>query len=300
MPVKVKYDMLFTQAKPQSLIGKIIQFPISRILIIAAFVAPYLLIHNTILMDAILTTAEPALSALRYADVVISIVIILFLYSLYTKHIEKRNAHEISLKSGFQELGTGFLIALCLVGFMVALMAVLGFYRIEGIGPTKIIIDSIFLFGMGAFIQELLFRLILFRLLEELLGSWITLVVVALIFGIAHLGNPNASVLTTASLVLGDVMLAAAYLYTRRLWLVWGIHFGWNFFQDGIFGMPNSGISDFASWIQPEITGPVWLTGGNFGIEASYVALFLTLLVGVFILRLAIKNKQIAPPFWSR
>jgi len=95
-------------------------------------------------------------------------------------------------------------------------------------------------------------------------------------------------------------MLAAAYLCTQRLWLVWGIHFGWNFFQDGIFGMPNSGITDFASWIQPQITGPVWLTAGNFGIEVSTVALFLTLLVGVFILRFVIKNKQIAPPVWSR
>ncbi len=298
--MKVNYDMLFTQAKPQSLFGKIIQFPVFRILIIAIFVAPYLLIHNTILMDAILRTSEPFLSALRYGDTVISIVIILFLYSLYTKHIEKRKAHEISLKSGFQELSTGFLIAFCLIGFMVVLMAVLGFYRIEGTGSVKIIIDSIFLFGMGALIQELAFRLILFRLLDELLGSWITLVVVALIFGMAHLGNPNATALTTASIVLSDVMLAAAFLYTRRLWLVWGIHFGWNFFQDGIFGMPNSGITDFASWIQPEITGPVWLTGGSFGIEASYVALFLTVLVGVYILRLAIKDSQIAPPIWSR
>lgn len=300
MPMNITYDMLFTQAKPQSSAGKIIQFPVFRILIIALFIAPYLLIHNTVLMDAILTTAEPILSALRYTDAIISILIILFLYSIYTKYIEKRKAHEISLKNGFQEFGTGLLIALCLVGFMVALMAILGFYRIEGTDSAKFIVDSIFLFGLGAFIQELLFRVILFRLLEELLGSWITIFAIALIFGLAHLGNPNATAMTTASLVLSDVLLAASFLFTRRLWLVWGIHFGWNFFQDGIFGMPNSGLTDFASWIQPEITGPVWLTGGNFGIEASYVALFLTLVVGVIILRLSIKNKQIAPPIWSR
>jgi membrane protease YdiL (CAAX protease family) len=298
--MNVTYNMLFTQVKPQSLIGKFIHFPIVRIFIVAVFIAPFLLLHNTVLMDAILTTAEPLLSALRYLDAVITILIVLLLYSLYTKHVEKRKAHEISLKSSFREFGAGLLIALCLVGFMVVLMAILGFYRIESTESAKIIFDSFFLFGVGAFIQEFGFRLILFRLLDELLGSWITFVIVALIFGIAHLGNPNATALTTASLILGDVMLAAAYLYTRRLWLVWGIHFGWNFFQDGIFGMPNSGITDFASWIQPQITGPVWLTGGNFGIEASTVALFLTLLVGVFILRLVIKNKQIAPPVWSR
>jgi len=298
--MNITYDMLFSKVKPQSVGGKIVQFPIFRILIIVIFMVPYLLVHNTIIMDAILAAAEPVRSGLRYIDAVISIVIILLLYNLYVRHIEKRKAHEISTKNSIQELGAGILVSLFLVGFMVALLAILGFYRVVGMDSIKVIVDGIFLFGIGAFIQELGFRLVLFRLLEELLGSWITLVVVALTFGIVHLGNPNATAMTTASLVLGDVMLAAAFIYTRRLWLVWGIHFGWNLFQDGIFGMPNSGITDFASWIHPEISGPVWLTGGSFGIEASYIALFLTVLVGIFILRLAVKKGQIAPPLWSR
>lgn len=298
--MKVAYDSLFSQTKPQSLVGKTIQFPILRILIVVIFIGPYLFFHNTVLMDYVVSTAEPLRSIMVNVDSVISIIIILFLYSLYTRSIEKRKAHEISLKNGLQELGKGVLIALFLVGFMVSLMAILGFYRIEGTDSFKIVADSIFFFGIGAFIQELGLRLVLFRLLEELLGSWISLVMVAAIFGIAHLSNPNATAFTTAFLVLGDVLLAAAFIYTRRLWLVWGIHFGWNLFQDGVFGMPNSGVTKFPSWIQPEITGPEWLTGGSFGIEASYVTVFLSLFVGIFILRLAIRKGQIAPPIWSR
>ena len=298
--MKVAYDLLFSQRKPQSLGGKIIQFPIFRILLIMIIIGPYLLFHNTIIMDYIVSTTEPLRSILVNIDAVISIIIILFLYSLYTKYIEKRKAHEISLKNGLQELGTGVLIALFLVGFMVSLMAIFGFYRIDGTDSLKIVVDGIFLFGIGAFIQELGFRLVLFRLLEELLGSWFSLVMVAAIFGIAHLSNPNATAFTTASLVMGDVLLAAAFIYTRRLWLVWGIHFGWNLFQDGVFGMPNSGVTEFSSWIQPEITGPEWLTGGSFGIEASYVTVLLSLFVGIFILRLAVRKGQIAPPIWSR
>jgi membrane protease YdiL (CAAX protease family) len=214
--MNITYDMLFSKVKPQSIGGKIVQFPIFRILIIVIFMAPYLLVHNTIIMDAILAAAEPVRSGLRYIDAVISIVIILLLYNLYVRHIEKRKAHEISTKNSIQELGAGILVSLFLVGFMVALLAILGFYRVVGTDSVKVIVDGIFLFGIGAFIQELGFRLVLFRLLEELLGSWITLVVVALIFGIVHLGNPNATAMTTASLVLGDVMLAAAFIYTRR------------------------------------------------------------------------------------
>jgi len=188
--MNITYDMLFSEVKPQSVGGKIVQFPIFRILIIVIFMAPYLLVHNTIIMDAILAAAEPVQSGLRYIDAVISIVIILLLYNLYVRHIEKRKAHEISTKNSIQELSAGILVSLFLVGFMVALLAILGFYRVVGMDSIKVIVDGIFLFGIGAFIQELGFRLVLFRLLEELLGSWITLVVVAYAQAVVGVGHP--------------------------------------------------------------------------------------------------------------
>ena len=74
----------------------------------------------------------------------------------------------------------------------------------------------------------------------------------------------------------------------------------WNFFQDGIFGMPNSGITEFPSWIVSEISGAKWITGGSFGIEASYIAIFMSLLVGLIIFKGAIQKNQIVKPLWVR
>jgi hypothetical protein len=121
-----------------------------------------------------------------------------------------------------------------------------------------------------------------------------------LVFSIAHIGNDNATIWTTAALVLTDILMVAAYMYTRRLWLVWGLHFSHNFFQDGIFGMPNSGITELVSWVEAETTGPAWLTGGAFGIEASVVFVILSLLLGLGMLLLVIRRNQVVAPVWKR
>lgn len=280
--------------------GKIIQFPIVRIIIVALFIVPYLLIHNNFIADFVASASGAKHFVLEIADVVVSLLVILLLYRFYTRYIEKRDAVEVSGSRSVSEIGWGVLISLGLVGFMVLLMTILGYYRIERVNSPEILISSLFFFGMGAFIQEMAFCVVLFRLIEELLGSWYAFIVVSVIFGIAHLGNPEAGVWSTTALILGEVMLIAAFVYTRRLWFVWGIHLGWNYFQDGVFGMPNSGVTEFDSWIQPVVNGPAWVTGGNFGIETSYIAVFLSLIVGLLILKRALKRKQIVSPVWRR
>ena len=291
---------LFTQANPVTLQGKILQFPLVRILLVALFIVPFLIFHNRFIADFIVSTEERIQSVLNSLDAVVSITVMILLYSFYTRVVEKRQAHEISLAKSLKEMSSGFFISFGLVGFMVLLMAVLGYYEVGHLNSSLSILEAIFFFGIGSFIQVLLFRLILFRLTEELMGTWMAFALVAAVFGIAHIANPNAGAGSTVALVLGDVLLAAAFIYTRRLWLVWGIHMGWNFFQDGIFGMPNSGITELVSWIQPDISGPNWITGGNFGIELSYIALLLSLVFGIIIFKKAIEKRQIVPPVWKR
>lgn len=296
----VKPEQLFTGAHPSGVLGKIAQFPLVRILWFALFLAPFLLLHNTVITDSIIAAPEPYSSWLSDVDAVASIVIILGLYALYVRWVERRGAHEIGRKGAFREFALGFLISLALVGFMVALMAILGYYRVDEYGPPRLILDALCHRAVGAFIQVLAFRLILFRLTEEIVGTWMAFIAVALVFGFAHLANENATVWTSMALVLSDVILAAAFIYTRRLWMAWGVHAGWNFFQDGVFGLPNSGITSLVSWITPKVSGPEWLTGGDFGIEASRIALLLTVAVGGLILWRAIVRKQLVRPVWRR
>jgi len=102
------------------------------------------------------------------------------------------------------------------------------------------------------------------------------------------------------AIALQDIILSGAFILTRRVWLCWGIHWGWNFTQDGILGMPNSGVELLPSWFNSEISGPVWLTGGDIGIELSVLGVLLNIIVGIILIKISIKHKKILPPVWRR
>lgn len=297
--MRVPYSQLFTQSHPKSVTGKIIQFPVTRMITAALFLLLYLLFHNNVVANSLAAYSGPLRSLFVNADAVLSLAILLLIYSLYVKWVEKRKAFEISAKGSLKEFGIGFLTSFALVGFMVLLLSLLGYYRISQLGLPGIIVDVFFSFGMGAFLQVLFFRLILFRLSEELLGSWLAFLLTTMIFALAHLDNPNVTLWTTISMIITDILFIAAFMYTRRLWLIWGLHMSLNFFQDGIFGMPNSGVTSLESWILPQIAGPQWITGGSFGIEASLIFVFLSLVVGLIVLKIAIKQNQIVLPVWK-
>lgn len=88
--------------------------------------------------------------------------------------------------------------------------------------------------------------------------------------------------------VEAGLLLGAAYKYSGTLWLPIGIHWGWNFFQGNIFGFAVSGGDAGSSLIQSSVQGPVILTGGAFGAEASVIAMVLGVLLSVwFIVKVA-------------
>jgi hypothetical protein len=106
---------------------------------------------------------------------------------------------------------------------------------------------------------------------------------------------------STAAIALeAGVLLAAAYMYSRSLWFVMGLHFAWNFTEGGIFatsvsGGPTEGVIrvSFAS-------GKDWLTGGQFGPEASLPAVLICLAAGIAFIMMAKRANRVVPPSWRR
>jgi membrane protease YdiL (CAAX protease family) len=151
----------------------------------------------------------------------------------------------------------------------------------------------------SGFYEELLLRGILFRIIERPLGTWISLTISALVFGAGHLANPGATLFTSAAIAVeAGVLLAGAYMMTRRLWVPIGIHFGWNFAQGGIFGIAVSG-NPVVGWLTTSLEGPKLLSGGSFGAEASIVAVTLCTCTGGWFVWRSIRLGQIRPPMWA-
>lgn len=147
--------------------------------------------------------------------------------------------------------------------------------------------------------EETLFRGIVQRQIERMGGSWVALAITSAIFGFAHLMNPNATLVAGIAITVeAGLLLGAAYLVTRRLWLPIGIHAGWNFTQAWVFSAPVSGGAVKPGLLVTRLDGPVWLTGGAFGLEASLVAMVVATAAGLVMLRIAIRRGQMRRAEW--
>lgn len=218
------------------------------------------------------------------------------------KFMERRPLEELMgpPKSAIAELAIGFALAAGIVSVCIGIFAAFGWYRIESaaIGPPFATMALLFFFV--AIDEEIAFRGLLFRTLEDGLGSWAALVLSGLFFGFAHAGNQNSTIFTNSAIAIeAGLLLGAAYMVTRRLWLVFGLHWAWNLFEGPVWGLPVSGIQ-LPSLIDATELGPDAWTGGAFGPEGGGVMVILCSLVTVAMLYRARRGGMVRGPMWSR
>jgi membrane protease YdiL (CAAX protease family) len=290
----------FSAFQPRKTWQHISNFPLVRILIAIVFLVPVVLIHNTIVRFAKEMFEQSSYEWFKDVWWLVDIAIFILAYYFYTRLVEKRPAREFFTSGAVPETGFGVAIGAILVSATVGIMFMARSYTVDSLGSWETFVHLLRQFGVDAFMEELVFRIIVFRLLEEWLGSLWGFVIASSICSLAHMGNPHSTVWTTVSISALSVLLTASFLLTRRIWLAWGVHFGWNYFQTAVFGMANSGRSDHVTFITPRITGPEWLTGGAFGIEASWLAFAIVTVTAVIIIRIAVQRGQVVKPQWRR
>ena len=185
-------------------------------------------------------------------------------------------------RNAVRDFALGLVIGAALFCAVILQLALTGHYHIDAVHVTPDLAIAVLLFLPGAATEELLFRGVLFRLLEEWSGAWIALAVSSMLFGLAHLANPGATAESALAIALeAGLLLGLAYVATRSLWLPIGLHFAWNYCEGPIFGTTVSGHAVLASAVTARVDGPAWLTGGTFGPEAG-IAAIVTSLVASF------------------
>jgi len=97
-------------------------------------------------------------------------------------------------------------------------------------------------------------------------------------FGFAHLGNQNATALSTINIVIIGFVLALPYLLTGELGISIGIHLTWNLFEGTVYGFPVSGITPTTHFLAIQQSGPDLWTGGAFGPEAGLICILWTVI----------------------
>jgi membrane protease YdiL (CAAX protease family) len=221
-------------------------------------------------------------------------------YILFVRLIEKRKATELS-RFRVSLLPLGAFVGLVWFALLMLMLYAAGHYQISGVGlPNRVLSAAIFALGTAIW-EEVTFRGLLFRVSEQTFGTWIGVLASAVVFGAIHGLNPNASLAASIAIILeSGVLLAAAYFATRTLWLPIGLHFGWNFAEDFIFGVRTSGHAARPAIVEGTLTGsPLW-TGGDYGLESSIWAIAMASIMSAILIVVAVRRGEIVPLMPSR
>ena len=232
--------------------------------------------------------AVPAISNtwLRMAACIGAGCFALFVYAIWTNLTEHRPITELDLNRTWKDLGLGLLLGVLYFGAVVGLMALAGSYSITE-AHLNIIpqLASFLMFFFVAVFEEILFRGVVFRMIDDRWNTAVALILSALLFGAIHIWNPGATLWSSFAIAVeAGLLLGAAYKHSGTLWLPIGIHWAWNYVQGNVLGFAVSGTQAGDKIFSSIISGPDWVTGGIFGAEASVPAVAVGLLLTIILL----------------
>jgi hypothetical protein len=267
------------------------------------------LIIGTVIFACVVTIGvlfrqfRPPMSKLEFTAIFAALNVALCFagYKLVLRHLGEHPRDDLRFRGAAKSLTLGLLAGLVLFSAVVGVAAATGSYAITGCCSTTqlpiILLDAGI---MAAVTEEFFFRGILFRWVEEFAGSWAALLVTALLFGLAHRANPNATWFSSFAIAVeAGILLGGAYMLTRSLWLPIGLHAAWNFAEGYIFDVPVSGQAE-QGLVTAKLSGPVLLSGGPFGLEASVIAVIIAGAAGVWFVWMAVKRGELVQPLWVR
>jgi len=289
-------DQTIEVAAEKPMWRRIVDFPLVAMLIaLALFIFATALAHN---LGKLVPTGLPSRGIALGA---INLALVLLTYKLVIVRLGERPRDDLPARDLLRQLGKGLGAGVALFSLAVAIAAVVGVYHVQGWGDaSSLLLDLVMVGIVPALVEELLFRGILFRWIEDFGGSWAALVITSALFGLAHILNPGATWFSSFSVAVeAGLLLGGAYMLTRSLWMPIGLHAAWNFTQGGIFGVPVSGHVSHGL-VQATLTGPPLLSGGAFGLEASVIALAVCTAAGMWFVWLAVKRGELMQPWWVR
>lgn len=186
---------------------------------------------------------------------------------------------------GLREFGVGAAMGWGMVVAVFVVIALAGHFYVQLWTTSrawKLLLLNLAILGTTALAAEIAFRGYPFQKLIQAAGPFAATLIAGAVFALLKLQDPAAT--PTAMWVSGmaAILLSIGYLRTRALWFPWGVHFAWLACIGILFGQPLAGTRQSSSVIRTYVDGPSWLTGNEYGPEASVVAL-IVLWIGLYV-----------------
>ena len=231
-----------------------------------------------------------------------SIVVTVAAYWLVIHLLQRRKVTELAPAKALPHAAAGWGLGTAILVVAALLMAAVGVLRWEGgINGNAALLGPLFVLGLVPGItEEVIARGVLLGVVERGLGTWAGVIVSSLLFGLGHAANPNATAWSSIAIGLeAGLLLGMAYVWTRSLWFVFGLHAAWNYTQGPLLGIPVSGLK-IDGLLSAHASGPELLSGGPFGAEASVLTVLLCVSIAAWFTKKAIADGKIVRPSWKR
>lgn len=271
---------------------------IGKLLLLSAAIIGSVQIFRLFLLPEIQSAfllGDTLTSAVRRAGILLCAVLA---YWGVVRLTERRAVVELHVAPGAIALGA--MTGAALISITTLSLFATGIYQVTGMRGFQAELAGVAgLIFVAAVLEEITYRCVLFRLLEEAWGTLPALWLQSLIFAVMHLGNiegadPVAAVTTVISGTLIGAFWTLVFVHSRNLWVVGANHAAWNF-SIILTGLPLSGLEDWRSLapIESRYNGPDWLTGGVFGPEDSLITIGVMCVSIVLLLAAAYKRNRI-------
>lgn len=273
-------------------IKKVLHFPITKIII--GIVVPFSLfvvIQNFVLKPIFFSIIQDKSIAAPIIHFISFLVLLAGYYFLF-RFYDKREITELSTKFIFKEMFVGFLFGFFAISFVIFILYILGYYQAFSISTAHYPIKFFTVLMFAAIVEDLFHRGLIVRVCEHWLGTHLTIVIAMLVELQQHFFNPNFNLFSHFLTLIWGFTMAMMFIYTKRIWLPFFFHLGWNFSQP-FYGSNLSGLNDMGSIIQSKFNGPELLTGGAVGIEDSIFTVTFLLLIGIIFYYRAKKEGKI-------
>ncbi len=221
----------------------------------------------------------------------ISFSVLLTSYYYLFRIYDKREIKELSITYLPKELFGGFIFGFLTISFSVFCLYLLGYYEVLSISTANY---SLKLFGallVAALIEDLFIRGLILREMENWLGTNFALII-GMLFETWHVFNDNSNLFSLFTDLIWGFTMGMLFIYTKRVWLPFFFHLGWNFAQP-FYGSNLTGLDSMGTIIQSKFNGPVLFTGGAIGVECSIITVALLLCIGVVLYYKTIKEGKI-------
>lgn len=261
------------------LIRRVLHFPITKIIIgIVVCFSLFVAIQNFVLKPFFYRLIQDKSIADPIIHCVDFIVLLAAYYYLF-RFYDKRKITELSIQYLPKEMFGGFFLGFFAISLSIFILYLLGNYQAIGFSTTHYSLKFFTILLFAAIVEDLFHRGLIVRVCENWLGTHLTLVI-AMLVELQHVYNPNSNLFSFFNYLIWGFTMAMMFIYTKRIWLPYFFHIGWNFAQP-FYGSNLTGTNNLGTIIQSKFKGPELLTGGEVGIEGSIFTASFLLLIGI-------------------